>query len=530
MPKDRDRAFFGHPAGLSTLFFTEMWERFSYYGMRAFLIFYLTRSTTLGALGMSDVTGGLVVGLYTSSVYLLSLPGGWIADRFLGQRKAVTYGGIAIMLGNVVLAMPVSSLLYPGLALAAIGTGLLKPNVSTIVGQLYSEEDPRREAGFTIYYMGINIGAFGAPIACGFLAESEWFRGFLTSHGINPAYTWKFAFGAVAFGMLLGLVQYLLGQARLGDAGAHPTVPTDPARAARDRRVLGAIVGGMAAIAALCVAFSDSLSEELIGKVFPLVLVVISVSLFYGLYHSARDAGERKRVIAMIPLFVGAIAFFGIFEQASSTLNLFAARNTAPNFLGFMIPSYYQSVNSVFIIGLAPLFAWMWIALGRAKKEPSSVNKFAIGMLLIAVSFLIMLPTLSSEAAGVVGGSGPDAADYKEKVSGAYLIGLYLFYTCSELCISPVGLASMSRLAPRRLTGMVMGTWFLATSIGNFLAGQAAGFSATRGHGFLYNTIIILSIIVGGGLFAVAPVIRKMMAGGAPEPAPLPAAKTVSED
>jgi len=221
---DRDRAFFGHPIGLSTLFFTEMWERFSYYGMRAFLIFYMTRSEAVGALGMTPVTGGLIIGIYTASVYFLSLPGGWIADRFIGQRKAVALGGLGIMLGNVLLALPMDDLFFPGLGLAALGTGLLKPNVSTIVGQLYSPEDPRREAGFTIYYMGINIGAFGAPLACGFLAESATFRGWLTDLGISPVYAWKFAFGAVAVGMAAGLVQFVLGQGRLGTAGAHPTV------------------------------------------------------------------------------------------------------------------------------------------------------------------------------------------------------------------------------------------------------------------------------------------------------------------
>jgi POT family proton-dependent oligopeptide transporter len=512
MSKDPDRAFFGHPAGLSTLFFTEMWERFSYYGMRAFLIFYMTATVDAGGRGMSDVTAGLILGLYTSSVYLLSLPGGWVADRFLGQRKAVTLGGIGIMLGNLVLALPADGLFYPGLALAALGTGLLKPNVSTIVGQLYGQDDPRREAGFTIYYMGINIGAFFAPLACGFLAQTTTFQTFLADHGIAPTLCWKFAFGAVALGMFAGLVQYVLGQRRLGEAGATPTVPSDPVKADRDRKVLGAIIAGLVGIVVLCVVFRDSLTEDFLSNVFPICLLVIAIALFYGLYHSARDTGERRRVIAMIPLFIGGIAFFGIFEQASSTLNLFAQRNTNPEFLGMTVPpSYYQSVNSVFIILLAPVFAWLWIALGRKKKEPSSVNKFGIGMVLIAVSFLVMLPTLSAEASG-------------ERVSGGYLIALYFFYTCSELCISPVGLSSMSRLAPPRLAGMVMGTWFLATSIGNFIAGQAAGFSATRGHAFLFWTIIISSLIVGGCLFAVAPVIRRMMAGDA---APLPKARVV---
>ena len=539
MSKDKDRAFFGHPAGLSTLFFTEMWERFSYYGMRAFLILYLTAKAVEGGMSMTDAKAGLVVGLYTSSVYLLSLPGGWIADRFLSQRKAVTWGGIGITLGNVLLALPGGHFFYPGLALAALGTGLLKPNVSTIVGQLYSDEDPRREAGFTIYYMGINIGALGAPIACGFLAQSDWFRSFLDRHGIGAQYSWNFAFGAVAVGMLAGVIQYVLSQRSMGEAGLHPTIPSDPKRAARDRSVLGALVGGVVVIAALCVVFSDKLTDSFFGTVFPIILAVISISLFVGLYKSARDHGERTRIIAMIPLFLGAIAFFGIFEQASSTLNLFAERNTIPDFLGFMIPSYYQSVNSAFILLLAPVFAALWISLGRKKKEPSSINKFGIGMVFIAVAIAVMLPTLSSEKAGVIGGKGPDAAHFKDQVSGMYLFGLYFFYTCSELCISPVGLASMSRLAPKRLAGMVMGTWFLAASIGNFIAGQAAGFSASRGHAFLYTTIIVLSLAVGAALFAVAPVIKRLMgtdpSGPADksekaEPDPLPEARTVPQE
>ena len=526
MSKDRDTAFFGHPAGLSTLFFTEMWERFSYYGMRAFLILYLVGAADDGALGMKDAPAGLIIGVYTSSVYLLSLPGGWIADRFLGQRKAVTWGGVGIMLGSALLAMPGTALFYPGLALAALGTGLLKPNVSTIVGQLYSADDPRRESGFTIYYMGINIGAFIAPLVCGTIAQSNWVRGKLASNGLDPGLAWKIAFGAVAVGMLAGLIQYILGQKRLGDAGLHPTIPTDPAVASRDRAVLGGIIGAMVLLGIVGVLFRDHITPKMIETAFPIMLGVISVALFVGLYLNARDHGERKRIIAMLPLFLGAIAFFGIFEQASSTLNLFAERNTTPDFLGFMRVTWYQSVNSVFIIALAPVFAWLWLSLGRKKKEPSSVMKFSIGMFFITAAFVIMLPTLSTVNSG-------------GRVSGFYLVALYFFYTCSELCISPVGLSSMSRLAPTRLAGMVMGTWFLATSIGNFIAGQAAGFSASRGLGFLFYTVIIASVVVGAALFAIAPVIKKMMAAEGPkmpadksekaEPDPLPAARVHEE-
>jgi POT family proton-dependent oligopeptide transporter len=269
------------------------------------------------------------------------------------------------------------------------------------------------------------------------------------------------------------------------------------------------------------------------------ILAVISISLFVGLYQSARNSGERKRILAMIPLFLGAIAFFAIFEQASSTFNLFAERNTTPDFLGFMIPSYYQSVNSVFIIAFAPVFAALWIWLGKRKKEPSSINKFGIGMLFIAIAVIVMLPTLGAEKDGVIGGTGPDAAHFKHTVSGLYLFALYFFFTASELCISPVGLASMSRLAPKRLAGMVMGTWFLAASVGNFLAGQAAGFSASWGHASLYYMIIIASGIVAAALFGVAPIVRKMMASEPHEPAdksekaepePLPEARTVPQE
>jgi POT family proton-dependent oligopeptide transporter len=299
------------------------------------------------------------------------------------------------------------------------------------------------------------------------------------------------------------------------------------------------MIGGIVVIAVLCIAFSDRLTDSFFNTVFPIILAVISISLFVGLLKSARDKNERNRIIAMIPLFLGGIAFFGIFEQASSTLNLFAERNTINKFLGFMIPSYYQSVNSVFILLLAPVFAALWVWLGKRKKEPSSINKFGIGMLLIAVAFVVMLPTLSSEKAGVIGGTGPDAAHFKHQVSGIYLVGLYFFYTCSELCISPVGLASMSRLAPKRLAGMVMGTWFLAASIGNYIAGQAAGFSAARGHAFLYATVIVLSVIVGAALFAVGPIIKKLMASEPHEPAdksekaepePLPEARTIPKE
>ena len=539
--RDRDKAFFGHPAGLATLFFTEMWERFSYYGMRAFLVFFMVSKVEEGGRGMSDGNAGVVMALYTASVYMLSLPGGWIADRFLGQRKAVIYGGAGILLGNVLLTLPIDALFFPGLAVVAIGTGLLKPNVSTIVGQLYSADDIRRDAGFTIYYMGINIGAWIAPLACGFLAQTESFRHFLADHDIEPTMCWHIAFGAVAIGMAAGLVQYIVGWKRMGDAGLHPTIPTDQRRASRDRTVLYAIIGALIAIATVFVGLSLAgidIDPDTLGNVFGIALLFAAVALFYGLLKTVRDPGERKRVIAMIPLFIGGVAFFAIFEQASTTMNLFAERVVHREYLGFadFPASWYQSVNSVFIIVLATPFAWVWVRLAKANREPSSVVKFGIGMIFSAASIAVLLPTISqiSDIANLAAleptvGHIPwmsgaiDATMEPSRATGTYLVVLYFFATLSELCISPVGLSSMSKLAPKRMAGMVMGTWFLATAIGNYLAGRAAGFTESRGYGFLFWVLVIGSLVVAAAMFAIAPAIKRMMAVGPAESEAKPA-------
>ncbi|HEX4417659.1 MAG TPA: oligopeptide:H+ symporter, partial [Kofleriaceae bacterium] len=386
-----------------------------------------------------------------------------------------------------------------------------------------------RDSGYTIYYMGINIGAMIAPVVCGYFAQGETFQGFLRAHGINPGWCWHFGFAAASVGMILGVIQYSITQGWLGESGKHPTVPSDPRIAQRDRNVLGGIVAALLAVIGLFVYSSLhglSISTETIGNLFGIGLAIFSIVLFVVLYGSARTTGERKRVIAMLTLFLGSIAFFGIFEQASTTLSLFAEDLTSRDLLGFTVPaSYYQAINSIFIIVLAPLFAWLWLTLVRARKEPTSVMKFSIGMVLAALSFVVMLPTLQ-------------AVTHGDKASGVYLIALYFFSTCSELCISPVGLSSMSRLAPKRLAGMVMGTWFLGTANGNYLAGRAAGFTASRGYGFLFVFLIVSALVVAAALFVVSPMIRKMMAGDEPDPAagvqvepdPLPAARVVKSD
>jgi POT family proton-dependent oligopeptide transporter len=514
MSKDPDRAFFGHPAGLSTLFFTEMWERLSYYGARTFLAIYMITPVALGGRGMHAATMGIVMALYLSSVYLLSLPGGWIADRFLGQRRAVTIGGIGIMAGNAMLALPTDGLFYPGLVVIAVGTGFLKPNISTIVGQLYKPDDIRRDSGFTVYYMGINIGAGAAPLIGMFIAQSHGFRSLLEGHGIDPNMCWKVGFALPAIGMALGIVQYLLGYKKLGEAGLHPTIPSDPAKAARDRTVLAIIGGGLVALVALVVVVDKTigLDGDVLANVFGFGLLIAAVAIFIGYYKTARDADERKRVTAMIPLFIGGIAFFAVFEQASTTLSLFAEKLIHREYLGVhLAASFYQFINAGCIIVMASGFAWMWLKLAKAGKEPSSVNKFAIGTIFTALSFVIMLPTLST--IGQVEGVNPDyvfAFPFRT-VSPTYLVVLYVFSTCAELCISPVGLSSMSKLAPQRLAGMVMGTWFLGTAIGNYLAGRAAQLTASHGWAFLFHALIIMSLVIAAALFAVAPLIKKMM-------------------
>jgi POT family proton-dependent oligopeptide transporter len=524
--RDPDKAFFGHPAGLKTLFFTEMWERLSYYGARAFLAVFMTTPIEKGGLGMSRESMGIVMALYMSSVYLLSLPGGWIADRFIGQRKAVMWGGLGIMIGSTLLALPVDSAFYPGLALVAIGTGLLKPNVSTLVGQLYAPGDIRRDAGFTIYYMGINIGAGLAPLIGMFVAQNDGFRAMIEGWGLDPNLCWKFAFAMPAIGMLFGLIQYRAGWKALGETGLHPNIPSDPKRAQRDRQVLGGLIGGLLGIIVLGFGLDAAgviqLDKEVISNIFGVGLAIAAIGLFVGYYKMVKPE-ERKRITAILPLFLGSIGFFGVFEQASTTLSIYAEQMVHRDFLGVNLESsFYQFPNAIFIVILASPFAWMWLKLAKAGKEPSSVTKFGIGMVFTGLSFVVLLPTLGSitERSDILTTLAPapyvgDLAvetDY-QRVSASYLILLYLVSTIAELFISPVGLSSMSKLAPARLAGMVMGTWFLATAIGNYIAGRAAGFSEERGYSFLFTVLIVSSLVIAGALFVVSPMIKRLMEG-----------------
>ena len=379
-----DTAFFGHPRGLSTLFFTEMWERFSYYGMRALLLLYMTADVSNGGLGFSAAVGGPIYGLFTSMAYMMALPGGWIADRFIGQRRAVLYGGILIAAGNFAIAVPASTLVsfYLGLFLIVCGTGLLKGNVSVIVGQLYKAEDVRRDSAFSIFYMGINLGAFLSPLICGYLGQN-----------IN----WRLGFAASGTGMLLGLLQYVLSGRFLGDAGMHPVPAESPAAAAALHRKAILIGGSLAALIAIFAVGSTmgwlpitAVQVADAGGVFLLLLVVG----FFGWLYFVADwtPEERKRLYLVGVLFVAAALFWSVFEQAGSTLNLFADRNTHNVLFGWEYPSsYFQSLNSLFIFAIAPVFAWLWIRLAKGNMEPSTAAKFAIGLVFVGLGFAVLV-------------------------------------------------------------------------------------------------------------------------------------------
>jgi POT family proton-dependent oligopeptide transporter len=498
----RDRSFFGHPRGLSTLFFTEMWERFSYYGMRAILILFMTAPIAAGGLQFDVAKAGVIYGTYTALVYMLSLPGGWIADRFLGQRRATLYGGTVIMLGHISLAIPTIASFYTGLALVTVGTGLLKPNVSTMVGQLYTTEDARRDAGFSIFYMGINTGAFLAPLACGWLAQSAEFKRILGSAGIAPESSWHWGFGMAAVGMFLGLVQYLVGWKHLGTAGLEPVRPPSEAARLRQKRVLQ---GGLAAVAGLAVLLALlsttgvlHVSAEGLGKAFGVVLLLITVVFFLWMFTIAKwSPEERKRLVVVLVLFLAAAVFWSVFEQQGSTLNLFAERSTDTMIFGYRFPaSWFQSLNALFIIALAPVFAWLWVRLGS--RNPPELVKFTIGLVLVGLGFAVLILAAKLAETGV-------------RVSPMWLAVTYLLHTAGELCLSPVGMSAVTKLAPARIAGLTMGVWFLALSVGNYLGGRVAGLYEGFSLPELFGAVAAYALVAAALLALLIKPIRQML-------------------
>ncbi len=435
-----EKQWFGHPRGLATLFFTEMWERFSYYGMRALLTLYMTGSVMQPGLGFPDKKATQIYGLYTMSVYLMGIPGGFIADRFLGHYRAVLLGGIIIACGHFTMAVPGIPFFYTGLGLIILGTGLLKPNVSTIVGTLYTRDDPRRDAGFSLFYMGINLGAFIAPLVTGWLGQK-----------IN----WHIGFAAAGVGMVFGLIQYVYG-----------------------RKYLIAVSGP---------------EKRATGTAEPTA----------ALPEKAFTKQEWGRIVAASVLTLFALIFWAGFEQAGSSLTLFADRATRLTILGFTYPSsWFQSVEPLFVIIFSPIFAWLWFSMAARRREPSSPAKFTLGLFFLSFSFLMMVP----------------AARFFEshhglRVSPMWLVGLYFLQMAGELCLSPVGLSMVTKLSPPRVVGLMMGVWFFATAMGNYVAGWVAGLVGQRSYSEVFMIAAVTAAIATLILAVMIPIIKRWMAG-----------------
>jgi POT family proton-dependent oligopeptide transporter len=438
---DIDTGFFGHPRGLSTLFFTEMWERFSYYGMRAFLILYMVAPAATGGMGLTDVRAASIYGTYTGSAWAATIVGGLIADRLLGQYRTVLIGGIIIALGHFTLAFHSLPFFYTGLGLIAFGTGCLKPNVSTLVGSLYPQGDTRRDAGFSVFYMGINLGAFMGPIIAGYLAQKV---------------GWHIGFACAGVGMTFGVIQYILGRQRLS--------------------------AGIARLAVQPAATPDAVQTR---------------SESTGGFTST----EWKRMTAIVILFLAASLFWGAYEQAGSTLNLFADRYTRLDVLGFSFPSsWFVSAQAIFVWVLAPVFGWLWLKLGS--HEPSVPAKFAWSLVFMGAAFLVLVPagSLAQSAAGV-------------RVSPFWLLTAYFISVLGELCLSPVGLSAVTKLAPARIVGLMMGVWFLSNALGNKIAGTAAGFISSMPLTQLFSYVAVALFVAAVVMFALVKPIKGLMSG-----------------
>jgi POT family proton-dependent oligopeptide transporter len=448
-----DGGFVGHPKGLGPLFFTELWERFSYYGMRAILVLYMVAPPAQGGLGFDVKSAASIYGTYTMAVYITALPGGLAADYLLGARLAVFLGGIIIACGHFSMVFASMTSFYLGMVLIAVGTGLLKPNISAMVGGLYRENDPRRDSGFSIFYMGINIGAVLAPLVCGYLAQSDSFKRVLVSNGFDPAKSWHWGFGAAGIGMILGLIVFVIFGKWLAHVGNRIK-----------KRSETSIVGDTSAAAA----------------------------------NQPLTSSDWKRIAAIFIFFVFTMLFWAAYEQKGASLNLFAKELVRTEIFGIGFPSsYLQSCTPLFVIMLAPIFSYLWVSL--KDRQPSSPVKFTLGMLFIGVAYLLMIPASMLTVYG--------------KISPLWLVGLYFLEVCGEMCLSPVGLSTVTKLAPVKLVGIMMGVWFLAASFGSKLAGYLSGFyladswQLTKLYGGIAAGLLVATVI----LAFLTPTIKRLM-------------------
>jgi POT family proton-dependent oligopeptide transporter len=481
-----ERELFGQPRGLYTLFFTEMWERFTYYGMRAMLILFMVDAVSHGGLGIDDHTASSIYGLYLGCGYLLALLGGYIADRLIGQQRAVLLGGALIMIGNATLISGKSEIFFLGLLINVFGVGLLKPNISAIVAQLYPEGGSRRDAGFSIFYMGINLGSFLGSLLVPLFASR---------------YGWHFGFALPAVGMLLGLIQFLMTRRYLGTCGS--SIAADAKRASWLPVVLFLCV--IVAVATLALTGTIRLNANVIATGASWLIGVLAIGYFtYLIFFAGLNPEERRRAYVLVALFVGCAIFFAGYEQMGASFNLFAQRYTDRHLFTWEIPAgVLQAVNPVLIIIFAPVLAAVWLALGRRNRDLSAPAKFGAGLILLGLGFLVMYVAAGFVLSG-------------QKVAMGWLIGTYLLHTWGELCLSPVGLSSMTKLVPTRFVGQVLGVWFMATALGTNLAGQlSADYDATRLESLpaLFLKIFWWGALGGGLMLLLTPLLKRLMPG-----------------
>lgn len=486
-----------HPKGLYVLFFAEMWERFSYYGMRAILLLFLLDNIK-GGMGMSAAEGTAIYGLYTASVYLLTLPGGWLADNILGQKKAIWYGGIVIMLGHIILAIPAgSAIFFLGLSTVAIGTGLLKPNISSIVGELYPEGGARRDAAFSIFYMGINLGSFLGIAIVGYLGEK-----------VN----WHMGFGAAAVGMLLGLIVFRYGSAThlqgLGEVPSAKEASEEVAPSSNSNKMLG--YGLIALLVVFLVVLQTTGTINMTtaqGLAQGAGIIIVSISAAYFLFilvAGGLTRVEKYRVGVLIILFLAIALFWAGYEQAGTSLQIFAERHTQRMIGGWEVPSsWFQNFQPTFVLIFAPVLASLWISLSSKNRNPSIPVKFAMGLILLGLSFFVMV------AASNIAVQGKLASPF-------FLTFTYFLHTIGELCVSPVGLSSYTKLAPKRYVSQLMGIWFVGASLGNLIAGLfAGGFDESNIMQMpaLFNQVAIITTIFGLILLVFWKPIKGWMGG-----------------
>ena len=465
--------FFGHPIGLRTLFFTELWERMSYYGMRGLLVLFMTREVVEGGLNLDTGTAMAIYGVYGASVYFLCVPGGWVADKIFGAQRTVLIGAIIITIGHYILALPFEKTFFLGLVFVSIGTGLLKPNISTIVGQLYKPGDIRIDAGYTIFYMSINIGSMLGFLVCGYLGEKV---------------GWHWGFGAAGVGMTFGVIQYIFSKASLGEAGLKPTLDKS-----EDSSRYFSIFSISSVLLSLIIisAFVGlwSIDPQILNQIIVYLILIVAIFYFVYLYlFAGLNKAEKGNISMLLLLFIGSVLFWAGFDQGGSSLNLFAKDYTDLFILGWEMPAtFLQVANPLMVVIFAPFFAAFWINLGKRNLDLDTPQKFALGCFLMAIGFFVMI-------------FGVEVALENQKAGVKWLLLTYLFHTLGELCLSPVGLSATAKYSPKRYKGQMMGIWFLSSSLAAGLAGLLASKSFESGISSmpgLFNQIILALVVVG---------------------------------